>query len=160
MKHRLAQLRERLTRLPDTPHRVAAAFAFGVFLGFSPFLGFQVVLGLGLGTLLRLSRVAIFLGTWVNLPWITPLYYVLATELGARLLGTEPPSRLGEDIRALVSQASLSFGTLERSVTLLRPMVWPFVVGSTLGGFVLGIVAYSGMLVVLRSRTRSEQGAV
>ena len=37
---------EQLLHTHDTPQRTAAAYALGVFLGFSPLLGLHTVLGL------------------------------------------------------------------------------------------------------------------
>ena len=38
---------EALLHIHDTPSRTAAAFALGVFFGFSPFLGLHTLLALG-----------------------------------------------------------------------------------------------------------------
>lgn len=154
MREKLTQLAAQLSRLPDTPERVALAFAIGVFFGFSPFLGLQTLLGIALAFSLRLSRVAVLLGTWVNLPFVVPVYYAVATELGARMLGQTPPSRLADDVGLAVRQASLSFGAIERVLGMLRPMLWPFTLGSTLGGLLLGGIAYVLVLTALRSRRR------
>ena len=54
----------------DTPERTAAAFALGVFFGFSPFLGLHTVLGLAWRSCSNLNRVAVLLGVYSNLPWI------------------------------------------------------------------------------------------
>jgi uncharacterized protein len=148
----LRRLTSLLSRIPDTPERVAAAFGLGVFLGFSPFIGLQTVLGIAIALALRLSRVAVVLGTWVNLPWIVPAYYLLATEGGARLLGQAPPSELASQIAALLSSVSLSWGSFTRAVNLLRPVLWPFVVGSTIGAALLGYSGYRVMLMLLRLR--------
>jgi len=55
-----------LLHIDDTPERTAAAFALGVFFGFSPFLGFHTLLGILAAFLLNLNRVAVLLAitTW------------------------------------------------------------------------------------------------
>jgi uncharacterized protein (DUF2062 family) len=151
VRDKLSQLTAYLSRLPDTPERTAFAFGIGVFLGFSPALGLQTVLGIVLAHSTRLSKVAVILGTWVNLPWVVPVYYALATELGARLLGVEPPSKLGADLRDTVTRAGFGFAALGDILTLLRPMLWPFVVGTTLAALLLGLVAHRVMLLLLRA---------
>jgi uncharacterized protein (DUF2062 family) len=152
VRAKLTQLAATLSRLPDTPERVALAFAVGVFFGFSPFLGLQTLLGIAIAFSFRLSRVAVLLGTWVNLPFLVPVYYAVATEMGARLLGREPPSKLADDMGLAVRQASLSIGSIERVLDVLRPMLLPFVLGSTLGGLLLGGIAYWLVVMVLRAR--------
>jgi uncharacterized protein (DUF2062 family) len=65
-----------LLHIADTPERTAAAFALGVFFGFSPFLGLHTLLGILFAFLLNLNRVAVLLGVYSNLPWIIAPYYV------------------------------------------------------------------------------------
>jgi uncharacterized protein (DUF2062 family) len=74
---------DQLLHTHDTPQRTAAAYALGVFFGFSPFLGLHTVLGLVFAFALNLNRVAVLLGVYSNLPWILPAYYTLTTVLGA-----------------------------------------------------------------------------
>ncbi|PYR27245.1 MAG: DUF2062 domain-containing protein, partial [Acidobacteria bacterium] len=59
-----------LLHIADTPERTAAAFALGVFFGFSPFLGLHTLLALAVAFLLNLNRVAVLLGVYSNLPWV------------------------------------------------------------------------------------------
>lgn len=152
MREQLRALVALLSRLPDTPERVAFAFGLGAFLGFSPFLGLQTFVGLGVAYAVGLSRVAVVAGTWVNLPWFVPFYYVLATEVGARLLGLEPPSELSRDIRAVVAQSGFGFDAVGRLVKLLRPMLWPYLVGTTVCGLVMGFASHRVMLLLLRAQ--------
>jgi uncharacterized protein (DUF2062 family) len=152
LRDRVAGWVDAMSRLPDTPERLALAFGVGVFLGFSPFLGLQTILGLFFAYLLGWSRLAVIAGTWVNLPWLVPAYYVLVTEGGARLLGLEPPSRLSEEIGAVLSSSGIGLNSIRRVIVLLQPMLWPFVVGSTMGALVLGITANRVVLLLLRAR--------
>jgi uncharacterized protein len=57
-----------LLHIDDSPERTAAAFALGVFLGFSPFVGLHTVAGVLLAFLLNFNRVAVLLGVYSNLP--------------------------------------------------------------------------------------------
>src|SRR5690349_24979271 len=83
---KMRQWLDQMLHTHDTPERTAAAFALGVFFGFSPFLGLHTVLGLIFAFALNLNRVAILLGIYSNLPWILPAYYTLATMLVADIL--------------------------------------------------------------------------
>src|SRR5215467_493265 len=88
---------DQLLHTHDTPQRTAAAYALGVFFGFSPLLGFHTVLGLVCAFALNLNRVAVLLGIYSNLPWILPAYYTLVTMLGAAILRVPlKPKLLGE----------------------------------------------------------------
>src|SRR5262249_47797438 len=68
-----------LLHIDDTPERTAAAFALGVFFGFSPMLGLHTILGIVFAFLLNMNRVAVMLGVYSNLPWIIGPYYAFAT---------------------------------------------------------------------------------
>jgi Uncharacterized protein conserved in bacteria len=81
-----------LLHVDDTPERTAAAFALGVFFGFSPFLGLHTILGIVFAFLLNYNRVAVLLGVYSNLPWVIAPYYALTTMfVGAPLTGHRIP---------------------------------------------------------------------
>ena len=90
-----------LLHIQDTPERTAAAFAFGVFIGFSPFLGLHTLLGVLFAFLLNLNRVAVLLGVYSNLPWFLGPYYVGTTMIGARMLGYRLPRDFGMQLADL-----------------------------------------------------------
>src|SRR6266487_2552637 len=90
----------------DTPERTAAAYALGVFFGFSPLLGLHTVLGLVFAFAFDLNRVAVLLGIYSNLPWILPAYYTLATLAGAAILRVEVRPGLIKDLTEALSEAS------------------------------------------------------
>jgi uncharacterized protein (DUF2062 family) len=156
MIERFRQLLAGLAQLDDSPNRLAFAFGLGVFLSFSPFLGLQILIALACAQLLKLSRIAIILGLCTNLPWIVPAYYLLVTEGGARLLGLEPPSGLADDLSRVFAETGFGFAALGRTYTLLRPLLWPFTVGSIVGGLMLGFIANRLALVALRAAGRPE----
>jgi uncharacterized protein (DUF2062 family) len=142
----------RLLHTHDTPPRTAAAFGVGVFFGFSPFLGLHTVLGLAAAFALRLNRVAVLLGIYSNLPWILPAYYTLTTIAGASLLGVDvPPGLLGELRESL---AHPSWSGLRENARALAPLLWGFVLGSTLGAVVLAVVAYYVSLASIEAHHR------
>ena len=97
---------DHLLHTHDTPQRTAAAYAVGVFFGFSPFLGLHTVLGLVVAFAFNLNRLAVLLGVYSNLPWILPAYYSLATLLGATLLRTEVPPGLLRELTDSLRAAS------------------------------------------------------
>jgi len=144
---------DQLLHTHDTPQRTAAAYAMGVFFGFSPFLGLHTVLGLAFAFALNLNRVAVLLGIYSNLPWILPAYYTLATLAGAGMLGVQVPPGLLRDLTAAVADASWSdFRTVAGT---LAPLAWAYMLGSTLGAVILAGIAYRAALTaVLAHRAR------
>ena len=133
---RLRQLGQVLFHVEDTPHRTALAFGVGVFIAFSPLLGIHWLLALGTAFALRLNRVAVLLGTYVNNPWTLAPLYLAGTALGCALLGVSPEGlstiewhRHGWDFYAHLMEH-------------LKPYVWPYVVGNTLLGGAAGGATY------------------
>jgi len=147
---------EQLLHTHDTPHRTAAAYALGVFLAFSPMLGLHTVLGLALAFVLRLNRVAVVLGVYTNLPWLVPAYYTVATIAGAAVLGVDVQPRAIEEAMRAVSAASWgNFGGLARS---LAPLMWAYVLGSTVGALLLSAAAYRvSLAMILAHRKHAAQ---
>jgi len=143
-----------LLHIDDTPERTAAAFALGVFFGFSPFLGFHTLLGIGIAFLLNLNRVAVLLGVYSNLPWFLAPYYAFATMAGARITGHTLPPGLRSQLGALFELTVFGTEFWHRLITILTPLLWPYAVGSTFGGLILGAVAYPLALVFVTSRRR------
>lgn len=146
---------EQLLHHHDTPHRTAAAYAVGVFFGFSPFLGLHTVLGLAFAFALHLNRVAVLLGIYSNLPWILPAYYTLATVLGAFLLGADmPPDLLQNLSNALAARSWRQFRTV---LSALSPILWSYGVGSTIGAVVLAAAAYRVSLALILAHRHHKQ---
>ena len=151
---RLRHALDQLLHTHDTPRRTAAAFALGVFLGFSPLLGLHTVLGLALAFAFRLNRVAVLIGVYSNLPWILPPYYAMATIVGAAILGVSVPPDLAPQLRQVFSGPNLA--DLRMLAGGLAPLFWSFTFGSTIGSCVLAFVAYHGSLAAIEARRRAH----
>jgi uncharacterized protein (DUF2062 family) len=146
---------ESLLHIHDTPERTAAAFALGVFIGFSPLLGLHTIIGIALAFLLNLNRVAVLLGVYANLPWIIAGYYAFTTMIGAAITRTRLPPGFSSRLSELFESSLQTRHFWEQLGALLRPLLWPYVVGSTLGAAVLAAIAYPVALAfVIRSRRR------
>jgi hypothetical protein len=138
----LRQWMEALLHIHDTPRRTAAAFAVGVFFGFSPFLGFHTVLALGVAFLFNLNRVAMLVGVYSNLPWIIGAWYAAMTAAGAYLLGTRLPAGFGGALSRLFERSLLTAAFWRGLAHVMRPLFWPYFVGSLLGSTVLALLAF------------------
>jgi uncharacterized protein (DUF2062 family) len=155
---RLRRWLDQLLHTHDTPQRTAAAYALGVFFGFSPLLGFHTVLGLLFAFALNLNRVAVLLGVYSNLPWILPAYYTLATALGATILRVKVRPRLLHQLSEAV--AAFSWADTKSLLHALTPLAWAYVLGSTLGAVVLAVIAYRvalGVIIAHRRRLALHQ---
>jgi uncharacterized protein (DUF2062 family) len=143
-----------LLHVADTPERTAAAFAVGVFFGFSPFLGFHTLLAIVVAFLFDLNRVAALLGVYSNLPWIIAPYYAIVTMIGAKIIGNAPPEGFKTRLVALF-ELSVFHGEFWRQlITILKPLLWPYTVDSLIGAVIMALLAYPLALAFVTSRRR------
>lgn len=149
---RIRRWLDQLLHTHDTPQRTAAAFALGVFFGFSPFLGLHTILGLICAFALNLNRVAVLLGIYSNLPWILPAYYSLATMLGAAILRIQVPPGLLKDLTEALTDAS--WADFRHLAHALTPLLWGFGLGSMIGAVILSFVAYRVSLTMVIAHRR------
>ncbi|MGE3958759.1 MAG: DUF2062 domain-containing protein [Vicinamibacterales bacterium] len=144
---------EALLHVHDTPERTAGAYALGVFLGFSPFLGLHTIVAVALAFVLRLNRVAVLLGVYSNLPWILAPYYAFTTMAGAAILRVEPPADLRERLGDMFELSVMRAEFWHELVRLVRPLLWPYTLGSSIGAALLAALAYRlALAFVVRSR--------
>ena len=147
-----------LLHLGDTPERTAAAFALGVTIGFSPFVGVQALLGLALAFAIGLNRIAVVAGTFTSLPWIMPPYYAATTMFGAWLTRTAVPAGFLTQLD-VAWHVSAWPARMTALATLLRPLLWSYLLGSSLVAAALGVSVYHLTLALLRSRKALVPGA-
>jgi uncharacterized protein len=144
-----------LLHIDDSPERTAAAFALGVMFGFSPLLGLHTILGVLFAFLLNLNRVAVLLGVYSNLPWIIGPYYAFATMVvGAPITRHRVPPGFKSQVAALFQLSIYQGDFWHQLVRILKPWIWPYALGSTIGAIVLGALAYPLALAFVTSRRR------
>lgn len=137
-----------LLHVEDSPSRVAAAFALGVFIAFFPLLGIHTGLAIAIALAFRLNKVAILAGAWTNNPWTVAPMYTAGTLLGCFVLGVSPAS-LGGIEWSLHGRAFY-----ESLVAGFRPLLMPFIVGNLFLGAVAGALTFLALRSILASRRR------
>ena len=144
-----------LLHVQDTPERTAAAFALGVFFGFSPLLGLHTILGVAFAFLLNLNRVAVLLGVYANLPWVIAPYYAFVTMTAAKMLARyRIPPGFRSHLGSLFEMSLLHGEFWDQLVAILKPLLLPYAIGSTLGALLMASVAYPLALAFVTSRRR------
>ncbi len=133
----------RVRRLPGTPYRIAAGFACGAAISFTPFIGFHFVGAALLSILLRGSLLASAIGTVVGNPWTFPFIWAWIYALGQWLLG-------GEVVSELPAVLSLTY-IFERPLDVLWPM--------TVGGVPTSIAAWFTFFWLVRGTVAEYQYA-
>ena len=76
--------------LDSHPGHIAAGFAVGVFISFTPFFGFHTPLAIAAAFLFRLNKLTCITGAWVNTPITVIPTLGLSYKLGRFLRGLPP----------------------------------------------------------------------
>ena len=137
---------KRATRLSGTPHRIAAGFACGVAISFTPFFGLHLAGALLLCLLVRGNYLAAVAGTLVGNPWTLPFIWLSAYYLGHMLLGTRA-SALGPvqawDLATLMAEVEAVF--------------WPMVVGGLPLALIAGLATYFPLMRMVAACQESRR---
>ena len=133
-------MRQRILTLPGHPREIAAGLAIGVFVGMTPTIPLQSLLAIVLCFLLKQSKLAAFMGTWVSNPLTLPVIYYCDYEVGRIMTGVERPSLLLADF------------SLQRMVDLGFHIVYPLLIGGLFVGLLAAIPAYIISRKILHSR--------
>ena len=142
---RIVRLASRLWREHTSPARLGLAVAVGIIVGCSPFFGLHLWIGLGLAVLLRLNKVAVFLGSQISIPPLAPLLGFSSVQVGALVL-------TGETVRLEVDAFRLS-----QLYSLLRQFLLDWVVGGLLVGLALALPAFLITFVLVRARRNGDR---
>jgi uncharacterized protein (DUF2062 family) len=127
-----------------------------VFFSFSPFLGLQIALSMALAFVLRLNRLAVFLGLNANLPWLIAPWYAGTTLAAAAAMGLVIPSGFRREMDVLFSLGVFSRDFWAHAVEVLRPFFIPFFIGPTIGAAVVGLAAYPAACAMLSRRSQGS----
>jgi uncharacterized protein len=147
----------RLLAIDDPPERTALAFSVGVFIAFSPLLGLHTILATLIAFLFRFNKVAIYLGTYVNNPFLTLVPIILVSyAVGAVLLG-RPLRMPPEGIELLKNPHLLTGAYYTRVFTQSWYIVAPFALGASVLSFVCSAGTYPLTLWALRRHRRRKR---
>ncbi|MEQ9488118.1 MAG: DUF2062 domain-containing protein [Alphaproteobacteria bacterium] len=90
LRRSVQYLRHRLGRMQGSPYAIAAGFAYGAAISFTPLMGGHIAFAALLSWVSRASVVASVIGTVVGNPWTFPFIWAWIYYLGVWLLGIDP----------------------------------------------------------------------
>ncbi len=146
-------------QVKDTPHRIALAFAIGVFLGISPFLGLHYVGGFFIAWLVRLNKLVTMAGVSVNNPWTIVPLSSFCVWIGAKLIGINHilPEVEWESVTLMNVLGKFSdFHNFIEMVKQLWPLITSFFVGSLLVGSISAIASYFIIQIIMARYKKAE----
>jgi uncharacterized protein (DUF2062 family) len=149
-------------KVKEPTHRIALAFALGVFVGISPFLGLHYVGAFFLAWLFRLNRLVALVGVSVNNPWTIVPISTSSVWIGAKVMGIK-------EVLPVINWAGISltaiigkFSDMENLLILTRKL-WPvlssFFVGSMLICVVSAIASYFIIQILLTKYKKKTENA-
>lgn len=119
-----------LKRLKGTPYSIAAGFACGVAISFTPFIGFHLILAAITAWIIRGNVVSSAIGTLIGNPWTFPFIWIAVLSTGNFLLGDIVTAGQVNFIRIFESASkaliTLNFSHFGRDVW---PIFFPMLVG-------------------------------
>jgi uncharacterized protein (DUF2062 family) len=139
----------RVGRLHGTPHSIAAGFASGTAVSFTPFVGVHFILAAFMSWFARGNIIAGLIGTGVGNPWTFPFIwwwtYMLGTKMGAgpALQGRQPDFlSIFTDLFGVLGKAVVKFQLDSAYFENVWAIIWPMMVGSVPTFIVVWMVTY------------------
>jgi len=146
----------RIARIPGTPHFIAAGFACGAAISFTPFVGMHFVLSFILAWIVRGSMIAAALGTAVGNPWTFPFIWVWIYELGHWLMSANGGVP-GESVNFVRLFARVTAALLRMDLVYLFENAWPVLWPMVLGGIPTAAVAWFAFYLPLKPMVAAYQ---
>ncbi|MBR1600412.1 MAG: DUF2062 domain-containing protein, partial [Alphaproteobacteria bacterium] len=119
----------RLKQLKGTPYSIAAGFACGVAVSFTPFIGFHLIIAAVTAWIIRGNILSSAIGTLIGNPWTFPFIWVAVLSTGNYVLGNSAISDVNflkifeKSGEALITFNFKNFG---RDVW---PIIYPMMIG-------------------------------
>jgi uncharacterized protein (DUF2062 family) len=150
MRKYVADRIREVVKLNDPPHKLALAFAIGVFVAFSPWIGLHIISCLFFAWIFRVSKFVVLTATFVNNPWTMVPIYAFNLWFGVYITG-------GSIAVPAINWSEIGFREL---FTVLKPFLRPFIIGSLVVGTAVGVISYLLFFWAVRKYRRGEQGGV
>jgi len=138
----------------DPPELVAASFALGVAISFTPLLGFHWIAALAIAVVLKLNKVDVFLGTLVVNPLTIGPVSAVALPLGRFILRAER-----EALAHLPWKELLNTSFWSHQGPRMRAIGLQWAAGMFVLALVSGALTYVVLVNVLRARRARQTAA-
>ncbi|MFS8054588.1 MULTISPECIES: DUF2062 domain-containing protein [Rhizobium] len=127
---------KRLVRLAASPHSVAAGFAAGIVVSWTPFIGVHVIMAIIIAYVIGGNVIAAALGCLAaGNPITYPFIWGLTWEIGHLILARDSGQSGGIDLPALWHKGDL--------LQLWDPILKPMLIGGIPPAIVSGVVVYA-----------------
>ena len=152
--HKCNKILRGVTRLEDTPYRIAMGCACGLFCSVLPIFG-QMIVGMVLSKICRANVVASIPWTWLSNPATTlPIWYGCYL-VGAALTRNEPVTwTVINDLATQLQQDGLT-QTMQSGGAIIGGVIPALLIGTVTVGITLGAMGYVAIkYLVIRLQAR------
>nr|WP_268939780.1 DUF2062 domain-containing protein [Paremcibacter congregatus] len=146
-------LRHRLARIPGTPYAIAAGFACGAAVSFTPFIGLHFLLAALLAWIIGGNILTSAMGTVVGNPWTFPFIWIAIYHVGCWLLGMPTTDDLLGQIYQTLDDYSL-MEILSAPMMTLGPFLQSIILPMFVGGLIIGSMVWIVFYWVLEKIVR------
>ncbi|HJO94326.1 MAG TPA: DUF2062 domain-containing protein [Victivallales bacterium] len=145
----------KLLRSKETPHSIALAIAFGVFVGCFVPPGGHTVIVLLLAFIFKTDKILAFAATWIANPYTVPFLYPTFCFIGSKIIGAGLSFK---EIEKILLQAIHSF-SLTNFEIIGEKLAISFLIGGFIFGVVFGLSSYfiTYFLVISYRKRRAER---
>lgn len=123
----------RIKRLPGSPHAIAAGFAFGAAISFTPFVGFHIAIAMALAYIFGASILGAIIGTALGSPWTFPFIWMVTYKLGNFVLQIPPQNKI--NFMPLFHNVKTSI--IHMDFEAIAVDIWPIFYPMLIGGFII-----------------------
>lgn len=120
----------KLKKLQGTPYSIAAGFACGVAISFTPFIGFHLALAALTALICRGNIISSAVGTIIGNPWTFPFIWIAVLYTGRTILGIDTNTENVNFLKIFKSATdalmNLNFKNFGRDVW---PVIFPMMIG-------------------------------
>jgi uncharacterized protein len=144
----------RLARLPGTPHSIAAGFACGVAMSFTPLVGAHVLLALLVSWLIGGSLLSALIGTIIGNPWTFPFIWLWIYNVGL-WLGIAAGDAGRADFGVFFSD--LIDASLRMDMNFIADRAWPILAPMLAGGAITALGVWLAFYFFLKPVLKAYQ---
>tara|TARA_Y100001968_G_C19356890_1_gene717676 strand:+ start:318 stop:872 length:555 start_codon:yes stop_codon:yes gene_type:complete len=148
----------RMARMKGTPYSIAAGFACGAAVSFTPLIGVHFLLAGLLSWLIRANVIVSLIGTIVGNPWTFPFIWIWTYKIGNWIISPKVhiEKETAPDFYSSFNMLIESFLQFNKSLIIESaiPVLWPMLVGSIPTAFVVWFLSF----VLVRKGIESYQG--
>lgn len=135
----------KILKIEDSPRSIARGFALGSFIGMMPIPGFQMIVSLGIATLLKINKKSACIAVFNTNVATGAFVFAFNYWLGKKILGIQSDFQLPEKI---------SFKFIQSILTAGIDVFMALTVGGIITGIITALAAYWGIIIYLNNNRK------